>query len=73
MHVLRHNHEVGWKPWWTGCNIIDMLCVGGVCSLPDKVGADREGGLALFAFSDVGLLNSVVELWRYPSAGACIR
>jgi hypothetical protein len=26
-----------------------------------------------FAHSDVGVLNQVVELWRYPSAAACIR
>lgn len=40
--------------------------------LPGKVAADRDGRLVLFAHSDVGLLNNVVELWRYPSAQGCI-
>lgn len=26
-----------------------------------------------FGYTDVGILNSVIELWRYPSAAACIR
>jgi hypothetical protein len=42
-------------------------------SLPDKIAADPEGRLVTFAYSDVGTLNSVIELWRYPSAAACIR
>ncbi|KAL6755198.1 hypothetical protein V8C86DRAFT_2682474 [Haematococcus lacustris] len=41
--------------------------------LPGKVAADPEGQLVLFAHTDVGMLNNVVELWRYPSAQACIR
>eukprot|EP00879_Flechtneria_rotunda_P023623 GHRR01024994.1.p1 GENE.GHRR01024994.1~~GHRR01024994.1.p1 ORF type:complete len:220 (+),score=50.15 GHRR01024994.1:747-1406(+) len=41
--------------------------------LPGKVAADKEGQLVAFAYSDVGVLNQVVELWRYPSAAACIR
>jgi hypothetical protein len=41
--------------------------------LPDKIAADRDGRLVAFAHSDVGMLNNVVELWRYPSAAACIR
>jgi hypothetical protein len=43
------------------------------CRLPEKVAADRDGLLVAFAHSDVGMLNQVVELWRYPSAAACIR
>lgn len=42
--------------------------------LPDKVAADPEGGaLVMFGYTDVGMLNHVVELWRYKSAQACIR
>jgi hypothetical protein len=43
------------------------------CSLPHKLAADKEGQLAMFGYTDVGTLNNVVELWRYPSAQACIR
>lgn len=41
--------------------------------LPDKIAADADGKLVAFAHSDVGVLNQVVELWRYPSAAACVR
>ncbi|KAI8464487.1 MAG: hypothetical protein J3K34DRAFT_440321 [Monoraphidium minutum] len=41
--------------------------------LPDKIAADPEGQLVAFAASDIGTLNSVMELWRYPSAAACVR
>lgn len=42
--------------------------------LPHKVQADPEHGkLVFFGWSDVGLLNNVVELWRYESAASCIR
>jgi len=40
--------------------------------LPDKLSAMEQGDLVLLAYSDVGQ-NYVVELWRYPSAQACIR
>lgn len=35
--------------------------------------AQEQGSLVYFGHSDVGLLNTVIELWRYPSAAACIR
>ncbi|KXZ48796.1 hypothetical protein GPECTOR_25g380 [Gonium pectorale] len=41
--------------------------------LPSKVAADPDGKLVFFGYTDVGMLNNVVELWRYPSAQACIR
>ena len=41
--------------------------------LPEKVAADAEGKLVAFAHSEVGMLNNVIELWRYPSAAACVR
>lgn len=50
-----------------------MCLASAVHRLPDKVAADQEGLLVAFAHSDVGVLNQVVELWRYPSAAACIR
>lgn len=39
--------------------------------LPHKVAADPSGQLVFFGFTEVGMLNSVVELWRYPSAQDC--
>lgn len=41
--------------------------------LPDKIAADKEGQLVFIGNTDVGTLNNVIELWRYPSAAACIR
>lgn len=41
--------------------------------LPEKIAADPEGQLVAFAHSDIGTLNNVIELWRYPSAAACIK
>jgi hypothetical protein len=35
--------------------------------LPSKVEADKKGQLVLYASSDVGVLNNVIEIWRYPS------
>ncbi|PNH08905.1 Protein NipSnap 3A [Tetrabaena socialis] len=37
-------------------------------SLPAKLAADGVGQLALVAYSDVGLMNQVFEIYRYPSA-----
>jgi hypothetical protein len=45
---------------------------GGWGRLPAKVEADKVGGLAFLGFSVVGVQNVVLELWRYPSAQACI-
>jgi hypothetical protein len=44
-----------------------------MCSLPEKIAADPAGRLVFFGFTDIGILNNVVELWRYPSAQASIR
>ena len=44
-----------------------------ICRLPEKISADRDGLLVLMAYTEVGLLNNVMELWRYPSAAACIK
>ena len=41
--------------------------------MPEKVAADPDGKLVAFAHSEVGMLNNVLELWRYPSAAACVR
>ena len=41
--------------------------------IPDKIQADPEGQLVYFGYTEVGVLNSVLELWRYPSAAACIQ
>ena len=43
-----------------------------VQGLPHKVAADSNSELAFFGFVDVGMLNTVIELWRYPSAQASI-
>ena len=43
-------------------------------SVPEKIAADPEkGSLVYFGYTDVGVLNTVIELWRYPSAGSCMR
>ena len=42
-------------------------------SLPEKIAADPTGRLVFFGFTDIGILNNVVELWRYPSAQASIK
>lgn len=42
--------------------------------LPGKLAADKEGQLLFIGHTDVGVLNNVIELWRYPGgAGACIK
>jgi hypothetical protein len=41
--------------------------------IPAKVAADTEGQLMFFGYTDVGILNKVIEIWRYPSAQACIK
>eukprot|EP00798_Chlamydomonas_sp_ICE-L_P029606 gene29606-17888_t len=41
--------------------------------LPHKVKSDPTGQLAFFGYSEVGMLNTVIELWRYPSAQDCIK
>ena len=35
--------------------------------------ADTHGRLVLYAFTDVGPLNNVIELWRYPSMQGSLR
>ena len=41
--------------------------------LPHKVAADSNSKLVFFGFIDVGMLNTVIELWRYPSLAASIQ
>lgn len=41
--------------------------------LPHKVAADSNSKLVYFGFIDVGMLNTVIELWRYPSLAASIK
>ena len=55
-----------------GYSSVPLLQKAFVEGLPAKVKADKTGRLALMAYSDVGALNTFVELWRYPSAAACI-
>ena len=42
------------------------------CRLPAKQRVDGSGLPLCMAYSDVGLLNTALELWRYPSAQALI-
>ncbi|WIA12449.1 hypothetical protein OEZ85_012484 [Tetradesmus obliquus] len=56
-----------------GYGSVPKLLAAFADGLPEKVAADRDGLLVAFAHSDVGVLNNVVELWRYPSAAACIK
>ncbi|QDZ18875.1 hypothetical protein HOP50_02g13800 [Chloropicon primus] len=41
--------------------------------LPHKVAADSNSKLVFFGFIDVGMLNTVIEVWRYPSLQASIQ
>ena len=41
--------------------------------LPHKVAADSNSKLVFFGYIDVGMLNTVIEVWRYPSLAASIR
>ena len=43
------------------------------CRIPEKIAVDTDGKLIFFGYTDVGMLNTVIELWRYPSAQACIK
>jgi len=40
--------------------------------LPHKVAVDEWGALVGYLYTDVGVLNRVVELWRYPGAEECM-
>jgi hypothetical protein len=55
-----------------GYSSVPLLQKAFVEGLPAKVKADKTGRLALMAYSDVGALNTFIELWRYPNAAACI-
>ena len=41
--------------------------------MPLKVAADSNGELVFMGHTDVGSLNQVTELWRYPSTAASLR
>jgi hypothetical protein len=44
------------------------------CSgIPAKLRASSEGEFLLLASSEIGRLNSVIELWRFDDAAACLR
>eukprot|EP00873_Tetraselmis_striata_P021968 jgi/Tetstr1/442232/TSEL_030373.t1 len=47
----------------------ELFCEG----LPEKIAADQHGKLVAFAASDVGVLNNVIELWRYDSMAASLK
>jgi len=55
-----------------GYNPVPQLRAAFERGLPSKVARDAHGKLVLFCYSDFGELNVVHELWRYPSAAACI-
>ena len=46
-------------------------------AIPSKVAAAAQQGinqeLSFFGHTDVGYLNTVIEIWRYPTAQECIR
>lgn len=43
------------------------------CRLPAKRDADPSAVPVLFAFTDVGQLNTFIELWRFPSSAASVQ
>ncbi|PNW75177.1 hypothetical protein CHLRE_12g516000v5 [Chlamydomonas reinhardtii] len=51
-----------------GRNGVKALMAAFKTGLPSKLAADGVGQLALLAHSDVGQLNQVYEVYRYPSA-----
>ncbi len=55
-----------------GYNSVPGLLDSFAKGLPHKVAADANSKLVFFGYIDVGMLNTVVELWRYPSLAASI-
>jgi len=55
-----------------GYNSVPGLLDSFAKGLPHKVAADSNSKLVFFGYIDVGMLNTVVELWRYPSLAASI-
>lgn len=45
-----------------------------LCSIPHKLAAHPrdQAELVFFGHTDVGVLNNVIELWRYESAAGCM-
>eukprot|EP00958_Prasinococcus_capsulatus_P029933 scaffold7799_cov363-Prasinococcus_capsulatus_cf.AAC.2 len=43
-----------------------LLALGGL-GFPAKLAARRQGELVMLAYSDIGLLNTFIELWRHDS------
>lgn len=56
------------KPGYDG---VPRLLAAFEKGIPHKVAADPAGQLVFFGSTEVGMLNNVIELWRYPSAQAC--
>jgi hypothetical protein len=56
-----------------GYNSVPRLLDSFAEGLPHKVAADSNSKLVFFGFIDVGMLNTVIELWRYPSLAASIQ
>ncbi|KAI7843861.1 hypothetical protein COHA_002412 [Chlorella ohadii] len=56
------------KPGYDG---VPRLLAAFEKGIPHKVAADPVGQLVFFGSTEVGMLNNVIELWRYPSAQAC--
>jgi NIPSNAP len=42
------------------------------CRLPHKLAADSVGKPVMFCYTEIGTLNTVMELWRYPNSQACV-
>lgn len=40
--------------------------------IPEKMAVSPDTELVFFGFTDIGMLNNVIEIWRYPSAAACM-
>ncbi|GAB4816440.1 hypothetical protein N2152v2_003486 [Parachlorella kessleri] len=55
------------KPGYEG---VPRLLTAFERGIPSKIEADNQGALVFFGYTEVGMLNSVLELWRYPSAQA---
>lgn len=55
-----------------GYSSVTKLREAFVRGIGSKVRADPNGELKFFGYIEFGTLNKVIELWKYPSAQACL-
>lgn len=55
-----------------GYDSVPKLREAFVNGIGSKMRADAAGELAFFGYTELGVLNRVIEIWRYPDAQACL-